>query len=302
MDAGLYLAAQINAINPIMNRSIRIVSTLVLISGIISCKKDSDSESNKTRLSKLVQISSANPAKNINITEFTYDDQKRVTEVATFIGDSVGSEIKSAKSRSFKCYYNGKETNPYKTVGIMSYYSNPTAEIFHTYSSSGQLVQDSIPIPSSGTNQRIIRSYTYLSNKIVVQNAEKSGTYISTTRDSFLLADHNITEAYTNMYYYQSQYNGYRIISDTKINPISKLNIAALTTTNGLFGFPSYLAPGYSNNNITEYSYGTTSLPGNFVPSGIYYYTYTYNNGNLPTECRFASNGSMYTIKYQYID
>jgi len=301
MDAGLYLAAQINALNP-MNRSIRIVSTLILISGIISCKKDSNSESNKTRLSKLIQWNSANPAKNITTIEFAYDDQKRVVEISTFLGDSVGGEIKSAKNRSFKCYYNGKETNPYKTVGLISYYSSTTAEHYHTYSSSGVLVVDSIPVPSGGTNQRIIRKYNYLGDKIIVQSTEVSPYYTSSGKDSFLLSNNNIKEAYT-MYTYQSQYNGYKITSDNKINPISKLNIATLTTTGALFGFPGFLAPGYCKNNITEYTYGTSIGPGNFAATGVYYYSYTYNNANLPTECRFTNgNASTYTIKYQYID
>ena len=285
-----------------MNRSIRIVSTLVLISSIISCKKDIDAESNKTRLSKLIQWSGANPAKNITTIEFTYDDQKRVVEIATFLGDSVAGEIKSAKSRSFKCYYNGKETNPFKTIGIMFYYNSPTAEIFHSYSSSGSLVLDSIPIPSSGTNQRIIRKYNYLTDKIVVQSNEISPYYNSSTRDSFLLANNNIKEAYTGMYPYQGQYSGFKIISDNKINPISKLNIAALTTTSALFGFPGFLAPGYCQNNITEYTYGSSTGPGNFVATGVYYYTYMYNSANLPSECRFTNGNYTSTIKYQYID
>ena len=285
-----------------MNRSIRIVSTLILISSIISCKKDKDSESNKTRLSKLIQWNSTNPGKNITTIEFTYDDQKRVVEISTFLGDSVGGEIKSAKSRSFKCYYNGKETNPYKTVGAMSYYNSATAEIFHTYNGSGQLVQDSIPVPSSGTNQRIIRKYNYLADKILVQSNETSPYYTNSTRDSFLLANNNIKESYTGMYAYQGQYSGFKMISDNKINPISKLNIAALTTTSALFGFPGFLAPGYSQNNITEYTYGSSTGPGNFVPTGIYYYTYTYNNANLPSECRYTSGNSTNTVKYQYID
>jgi len=120
-----------------MNWSIRIVSTLVLASCMLSCKKDSDSNSNsnsnKTRLSKLISWGTFNPSKNIATTEFIYDDQKRVVEIAFFSGDSVNSEIKSAKYRSLKFFYNGNDKSPYMTLGSMSGNSTSTTENYHTY-------------------------------------------------------------------------------------------------------------------------------------------------------------------------
>src|SRR5687767_3363645 len=118
-----------------MNLSIRFVGALALFSCFVSCKKDSDSNNpNQTRLSKLVQWNSAFPSNAIITTEFMYDDNKRVVEIATFSGDSVGKEIRSAKVRSLKFFYNGSDQNPFKTIGQMPYFSNnPAAEIFHKY-------------------------------------------------------------------------------------------------------------------------------------------------------------------------
>src|SRR5688572_11587158 len=103
-----------------MNRMIRIACALILISSLISCKKDSDPDANKTRLSKLISWSPFDPSKNIVITEFKYDDQKRVTEIARFYGDSVNGEIKRMVDiHNLKFFYNGNNKNPYKSTGGM---------------------------------------------------------------------------------------------------------------------------------------------------------------------------------------
>jgi hypothetical protein len=284
-----------------MIRPIRIAIALALVSSIVSCKKDSEKkiDPNQTRLSKLVQYSSASPAKGIITTEFIYDDQQRIVEMATLSGDSVNNEIRSAKIRSLKFVYNGSEKNPSKTIGSMPYWTSPTAEIYHKYNSNGGLVQDSMSVSNNPPYyQRNLRNYIYTASKIIVSNEVRDNYGIqSITRDSFLVDNNNLTQAY-----YSSSYSGYMLKYDDKINPVTKLNIASLVTVSGINGFPSYLAPGYCKNNITEYTYGYSNGLGGFTGQNVYYYTYFYNANNLPEECRYYSNNTNYVVKYYYIN
>jgi len=107
---------------------------------------------------------------------------------------------------------------------------------------------------------------------------------------------------YTNVSPYYSQTYGYKLIYDNKINPLSTLNISAITVVTGLNGFPSFLAPGFCKNNVTEYTYGYSSLPGQFTGQNVYYYTYSYNDNNLPKECVFVNVGGNTLTKYYYIE
>jgi hypothetical protein len=280
-----------------MNTAIRLVSTLVLVLSIVSCKKDKDSSSNSTRLSKVLLWNTGTPSKGIITYQFIYDDQKRVVEVATLSGDSVNKEIRSAKIRSLKFLYNGNDQNPYKTIGMLPYSSNPTAEIYHKYNSSGSLVQDSTPAqPNSSTIY--LRNYSYNSVRIIVTSEMRDnwGFYLM-SKDSLRVLNNNFTEAYnTNMTV------AYKLIYDEKTNPLSKLNIAPLFQSTSIVGFPAYLAPGSCKNNITEYTSGYSNGPGQYTPNNIYYFTYFYKGNNLPEECRYSGNGNNYTVRYEYID
>jgi hypothetical protein len=284
-----------------MIRSIRILSTLVLVSGILSCNKhkDSNSKANEFRLSKLIQWSSASPSKNIVTNEFLYDDQKRLVEIATFNGDSVNGEIQSAKYRSIKFFYNGADKNPNKTTGSMSNFINVNTETYYSYNANGALIRDSIPAAQSYPG--IVRNYFYSSDKIVVQSKNPIYSY-DQSKDSFAIADHNLVTGFLYMSLYSTQASGYKMIYDNKVNPISKLNIASLTTVTGPIGFPSFLAPGFCKNNITEYTTGNSTGPGNFTGLNTYYYTYSYSENNLPVECRMFNNNSNNIVKYYYID
>lgn len=288
-----------------MNRSIRILSALVLISTILSCKKEKDGDSNnpnQTRLSKIISCRTATPSKNILTTEFTYDDQKRVVEIALLVGDSVNGEIKSAKNRSVKYYYNGTDKSPYMSIGgIADFNSDPTVETFHSYNATGSLIRDSSVAPPP-SNPLVLKRYFYSTNKIIVQNENKSNILDPKTKDSFIVANQNLSEAYT---YINSNYNyvnGYKISYDDKINPLSILNIASITVTNAPYGFPSYLMPGSCKNNITEYTYGTSTGPGQFTGQNVYYYTYSYNANSLPEECTYKNGAFTTLIKFFYIE
>lgn len=279
-----------------MNRSIRIVSTLLIISSIISCKKDKDSESNKTRLSKVLQWNTGSPSKGIITYQFNYDDQKRVVEIATLSGDSVNKEIRSAKIRSLRFFYNGNDQNPYKTIGALPYATTPTAEIFHKYNSNGVLIQDSTPA-QTGSSSIYLRNYSYNTAGIIVTSVQKDnwGSYIS-SKDSLRVLNNNLSEAYNTFT------TAYKVTYDDKTNPLSKLNIASFFQVTSNVGFPAFLAPGSCTNNITEYTSGYSNTPGQFTANNVYYYTYFYNGNKLPEECRFNNSGINYTVRYEYID
>jgi hypothetical protein len=220
-------------------------------------------------------------------------------EIATSNGDSVNGEIKSAKYRSIKFFYNGTDKNPFKTIGSLFTIANASAETFYSYNANGALIRDSNA--TTQTYSGIVRNYVYSSDKIVVQSKNPYNLY-DISKDSFAVADHNLVAGFLYMTPYSSQTSGYKLIYDNKVNPISKLNIAALTTVTGPNGFPSFLAPGYCKNNITEYTYGTSTGLGNFSGQYTYYYTYAYNENDLPEECRIYNNGANTIIKYYYID
>lgn len=283
-----------------MNWSIRIVSTLVLVSCIASCKKDKDSNAkDKRRLSKLISWKTSNPSKGIGTTEFIYDDMERVVEVAFYTGDSADGEIKNAKYRSLKFLYNGNDKNPYKTIGGMSNFSGNNTETLHTYNSNGILSRDSVAAtPPYTTN--IVNRYNYYPDKLIVLNERKDNYYLSVTKDSFRVANNNLVEAYYNISPYSSGQSGYKLTYDNKINPLSNLNIAAISVVNSIYGFPSYLAPGFCKNNITEYTWGYSAAPGQFTGQNVYYYTYAYNENDLPKECRISGNATNTLIKYYY--
>jgi hypothetical protein len=280
-----------------MNTPIRFVSTLVLVLCIVSCKKDKDSSSNSTRLSKMLQWSTGTPSKGIITYQFIYDDQKRVVEIATLSGDSVNKEIRSAKIRSLKFLYNGNDQSPYKTIGMLPYSSNPTAEIYHKYNSSGSLIQDSTPAQSSSSTI-YLRNYSYNSVRFIINNEARDswGSYVM-ARDSIRTLNNNLSEAYIG-----SLTSAYKLTYDDKTNPLSILNIAPLFQSTSIIGFPAYLAPGSCKNNITEYTSGYSNGPGQYTPNNIYYFTYFYKGNNLPEECRYSGNGGNYTVRYEYIN
>jgi hypothetical protein len=154
----------------------------------------------------------------------------------------------------------------------------------------------------------MVRKYNYYTEKIMVQSLEKRNSSTYTTSDSLLLADHNFKESYLTFYGLTSQSAGYKISYDNKVNPFNKLNIASLFTTNFNVGFAAVMAPGYCKNNITEFTHGARDGAGNFTQHGTVYFTYTYNDGGLPTECRLKAVNNIYNtndsyiIKYEYIE
>lgn len=281
-----------------MNRSIRIASTLVLVSAIFSCRKPSKSDDDKntgdvsTLLSKVMIWNTTEPRKNILIVEFKYDDLLRVTEIAYSAGDSVNGTIQANAVRTKKSYYHGNDKNPYKTTGFILPLGYPSGDVYHYYNNSGVLTAD-----STGTwrvyNGYYKRELAWSSDKVIITNTDTYSGSVEQTKDSLVIDGNNITEGYiSNSMAYLVQ--NYKYKYDNKINPLTKLNIAAFTIVDGMDG---YLAPGYSKNNITEITRGARSnSTGPFTTTSTSLLTYTYNDEGLPTELR--SSGSV--TKYYY--
>ena len=286
-----------------MNSRIRIVNALLLICSIVSCNKDKDEpiEPKSPRLSKMTQWKEQNPWKDILTKEYIYDSQQRVIEIVTTTGDSAGGAITNTYSESFKCYYNGNETNPYKTVGFGTFYvSSLGLEAYHFYNGDGRLIRDSIPVPSDNATR--IAKYNYDTDKIVVQVQKKYRYSTTTALDSFLLADHNIKEAYLS-YPASSYFIVYKFTYDNKVNPFNNLNLSSVNEINIRSGFDIIMSPGYCKNNLTEFTPSYSNGAGGFTPAvESYKINYTYDKNDLPIECRFKDVNYSYIIKYEYID
>jgi len=281
-----------NALNHTMNWSIRILSTLVCVSCIISCKKDKHEEPNKPRLSKLIHLLPT-PSKDILITEFIYDDEKRVKEIASLTGDSLNGDIHIKYSRSIIFYYNGKDKNPYKTLDY--------TETYHDYDQTGRLIRDSIPLSPRSTLE--ISRYSYSTNTIVAQIERIADTVKPFAKDSFIVADHNLKDLYFRYAPKETYMMAMRFGYDDKINPLSELNIASVMAVKYPTGSFYYLARGFCKNNVNSFSYGHSTGPNIWVADGPpLHYTYTYNKNNLPETLTWSDNAVTNTFKYYYLE
>lgn len=286
-----------------MNRSICIVSTLILISGITSCKKSSDDAPrnlDKLRISRVAQSTVLGPQK-VNVTDFIYDDQNRVNKISYSSEETVNGNLITKPGNNLTYYYNGSDKNPYKASGVLP--AGIIGDIYYTYNNTGILVRDSAK--GSGTNQVITHEYMYSPNKIIVKKGyyfimstgEVSG---NTLTDSVVIKNNNISEIVYMTgsigqpgYYFQVSY-------DDKISPLSKLNIAAVKVTEGLRSFPDDLAPGFCQNNIIAYTTGTVSYSGNYQEKETQSYKITYTKEGLPETCKINSQIDSYTYRYTY--
>jgi hypothetical protein len=297
MKQKLYLAGHQK---PYMNLSFRLLGALALFFCFISCKKDdNNNNANKTRLSKLISFRTETPSTNITTTEFIYDDQKRVVEVVKLIGDSLNGEIKSAKNNSIKFFYNGNDKNPYMSLGSLEF-SNPKMEIYYSYDVTGFLIRDSMASPPMSPSS--LNRYFYFTNHIIVENEYQGNAIPQITKDSFIIANQNLTEAYTYIEPSPTIIYGNKLSYDDKSNPLNTLNISSVCFPSYPFGLSSYLKPGYFKNNITEYTHGSSTGQGPFIGNAIVYYSYSYGANNLPEECRFFNGYFNNMVKYYYIE
>jgi hypothetical protein len=263
----------------------------------------SDNKPKDTLLSKIVIWDSTDVATYGAYTrEFIFDDQKRVKLFVTYDSDTNGVKLPNAKTdTSLQCFYNGNEKNIYRTIGWMTF-PHFSTELFHFYNSNNQIVKDSFSFGKPGYYGS--REYTYAADKLTVYD-----TYISTqlpvthNRDTFLITNNDITTARFTSAPGVGGYNIFTITYDNKINPLSKLNIAALKSIDGQNTFDKQpcLSPGFSKNNMTQrISKDGNSTSGSTTTDN---FQYTYNEYNLPVNCKTTS--TTYTtsagrLKYIY--
>jgi hypothetical protein len=283
-----------------MNWSIRIL--LLFLAGITACRKPSNDATrspDKLRISRIAQSTVREPQK-VNVTDFIYDDQQRVQEITYYYEEMVNGGLNTQPKTSITYYYNGTDKKPYKASGQVS--NGFYADIFYTYNNAGQLIRDS----AKGAGMEVrTHDYTYTPNYILVKTGKYTtistgGVYGGTFTDSVVIKNNNIAEVvyWTGSiglpgYYYKFSY-------DDKINPLSKLNIAAVKIVEGFQIFPDILAPGICKNNMTAYTYGTISYSGGRSDGETQPYIFTYTKEGLPETCTITNRLETYTIKYTY--
>jgi hypothetical protein len=277
---------------------------LLIFAGITACKKTSDDKVrnlDKLRISRITQTTVSQP--NIaSVTDFVYDDQQRVDKIVFSDGKWVNGDFTTKPTNSAMYYYNGTDKNPYKASGAISTASR-TADIYYTYNTAGVLIRDSAK--STSTSQVITHDYTYSFDRLLVIKGyyyiQPNGMIAGNTHiDTFSIKNNNIAEVVYGTasigqpaYYYQLSY-------DDKINPMSKLNIAAVNIIEGLKGFPDNAGPGFCKNNITAYISGSIAYGGKRTEHVTQPYIFSYTKEGLPETCTITTQSDTYKFKYTY--
>lgn len=276
---------------------------LLFLVGINACKKPSNDPArnpDKLRIARLTQSTVRDPQK-VNVTDFIYDTQQRVEKITYSYEETVNGSLITQPRGSLTYYYNGTDKNPNKASGSML--GGWLADIYYSYNTTGQLIRDSAK--GSGTTEVRTRDYTYFSGYILV----KRGSYYtsptgmvsgSTLTDTVVIENNNIAEVvYPTGSIGQPGYY-YKLSYDDKINPLSKLNIAAVKIVEGLKNFPDVIPPGICKNNMTAYTPGTISYGGRRTDSETQPYIFTYTKEGLPETCTITTQLETYTLKYTY--
>lgn len=286
-----------------MNRLLNSLSVILFALCIFSCKKSkddaNDTASGSTLVSKVMVWNTAQPQKAIQIIDFKYDSLNRVTEIVYSSGDSVNGAINSYIVRTNKCFYNGTETNPYKTIGFKLPLGYPSGDVYHYYTNSGILTAD-----STGTWRVYTgyykREFAWSSDKIIATHNNTYSGFLRQTKDTMFIDGNNITGYNTTL---TGDIEEYKFKYDNKINPLAKLNIAAFTVVDGTDGIEGFVAPGYCKNNITETTKKSIKIlvNGTSTTTTTTAFIYTYNNKGLPIERLVTADKSTIT-KYYYME
>lgn len=293
------------ALSP-MNKVIQAAGILLLfLAGITACNKPADDkvrDIGRLRIVRIKQSTVREPQK-VNLTDFIYDDQHRVKRIAYSYEETVNGILTTHPGNSLTYHYSDNTLkNPYRASGQVS--NGWVADIYYTYNNAGKLIRDSAV--NAGATEVRTHDYTYASGKIIVTRGnyyQSNGTIAgSTLLDSVVIKDNNIIEvvygtgaaAGTGSRFY------YQLFYDTRINPMSKLNIAAVKIVEGLQTFPDILAPGICSNNITSYAAGYLNSQGERTQQAIQSYSFTYTKEGLPETCTITNQLETYTLKYTY--
>lgn len=253
-----------------------------------------------TLLSKTIDWDSADLGATAYTREYVLDDQKRVKMIIGYNSDTNGVKLPAAKTdTALQFFYNGAERNAYRRIGWSYFATYKTADVLHYYNSNNQIIKDSIY--SSATSYRR-RTYTYLPDKLTTYDVTITNILPpGYKRDTFEIVNNNITHAK----FASAPGIGYDIFDltyDNKINPLTKLNIAANILLEGGNAFEKdpILSPGFCKNNMTQ-RIGRYSTNPQTIETDKF--QYTYNELNLPVYCKiwysvyYNSSGR---VKYIY--
>lgn len=275
----------------------QILTTLLCVTliGLISCQKDINEElplnadSADTLLSSILVFDTITPKNDLTLLEFIYDDQKRVTEIKETNFDSTNGSITIHDQYSDYYYYHGNNKNPYKSYGYTRYVYGDY-EVFHFYDDKGRLILDSLGAPDQSF---MLNHFDYSADKMVLTSSiyDENGDLFSEYSDSCFFAAGNVSKAFIYFPLTQAGEVAFEYTYDDKINPLSKLNIAA---SQGMDQFAPldkfwFLPFGYCRNNIV------TRLGYSDYPGGTPYtreYNFTYNSNNLPVYGVFKVDGN----------
>jgi hypothetical protein len=289
-----------------MKPVIRILGIVLSLSVLFSCHKPHDDASadpnaTKLRISKVVRHLASQPADKSMAIDFEYDDQLRVEKLILSTGDESTGTLIVTPIDSFQYYYNGTEKNAFKASNSTPIIIGLGTEVtYFRFNNGGQVTNDSVTF--TGNPSYSTREYTYAANIILVKKSSfYTGSGQSQLTDTFVIKDNNVAEVhYGNPSAAYNTTRCYKCTYDNKINPVSKLNFAALKPVDGIEGFPSYLAPGVSKNNIVEYSRGTINYQGKFIVEQTTALSYTYNSDGLPETCIMKTDQETYNVTYYY--
>jgi hypothetical protein len=266
----------------------------LVVLGLSSCQKGlsfppDTTVNTDTLLQKLVLVDSLNPMQGILNIDYTYDDQQRVTKIKYYDVDSVNGVAYITLYDSTTFDYQNNDRLPYKSKGYSRLLQSLEVETYHRYTiSNGRnlLTVDSVPLGDGISYAGRTLLYT---DKIIARSEFWiTGSLVDDFNDTFYLTGRNIVRAAFASapgiagLYFENTF-------DTRINPLSKLNIAPVLAIDGEMAYDRMvlMTPGYCPNNIIGRRSSFT-FPMTDVTNQAYNFTYT--RDGLPIQCRFESN------------
>lgn len=281
----------------------RLLSSLTIILFtlcVLSCKKPTEDDPSDTpsgsTLTKVMVWNTAQPQKSIQITEFKFDNLNRVTEVVYSSGDSLNGNINANILRTKKCFYTGNETRPDRTTNFALPLGYPAGDVYHYHNTSGVLTADSTGDwdPYTGYYKR---EFTWSADKVIKTLSDTYSGSLKQTKDTLFIDANNIT-GYTVRA--SSRIDEYSFKYDDKVNPLSRLNIAAFLVVDGTDGIDGPVAPGYCKNNVAEMSKKSVEIldNGTSTSSKKVAFIYKYNSNGLPVERIMNADKSTITRYY----
>lgn len=273
----------------------------------VSCQKggneSNDGIADNIYIDKIIQLdTSYSPGLDtIQITEFSYDGQKRLVQakITAFVHGTHNVDHISINER----LYIGSSNFPYKSVNRGLYPNNNSDTTFHFYNSQDQIVKDStvIYVNNNGHTKIVYKLSTYASGSYMAVAKRydfPTGSFVH--MDSFrcqrTMNPDNLVSMFDSVYYTGNPFvdrfqttNTY----DTRKNPFSKLSMNYLfypfdydIGIIGSGGGIEYLSTNnFLTQNITQLSPSGGTL--NYTTIQMYY---TYDNNDYPVIIKGSSN------------